>query len=160
MAASALPRQTHGDGRDTWRYALLRYAALLYAFGLMVHTADHLHRGIDVLTWEVLWAGNISTVLGVVVIAMVLGGHRLAPAAATALGLSVAVGISAVHLLPHWSAMSDAFPGSHGAGVTPVSWTVVLIEVAGAAAMGLIGLTICLRQREEPSDDAARAATS
>src|SRR6478735_4454076 len=80
-----------GDQRQTWRYALLRYATLLYAFGLIVHTADHLHRGISVLSLEVLWAGNVSTVLGVAVIALVFAGHRLAPLLAAVTGISIAV---------------------------------------------------------------------
>ena len=52
------------DGR--W----LRYAALLYALGLVLHTADHLRRGTDVVTNQVLWAGNLSTLLGVVTVAL------------------------------------------------------------------------------------------
>ena len=140
-----------GDQRQTWRYALLRYATLLYAFGLIVHTADHLHRGIDVLTWEVLWAGNVSTILGVVVIVLVLAGHRLAPLLAAVTGISIAVGVSAVHLLPHWSAFSDAFPGASGTGVTPVSWTVVLVEIVGALAMGIAGASLLRTNGDEPS---------
>ena len=144
--------QSHpGDQRQTWRYALLRYATLLYAFGLIVHTADHLHRGIDVLTWEVFWAGNVSTVLGVSVIVLVFAGHRLAPLLAAVTGISVAIGVSAVHLLPHWSAMSDAFPGASGTGVTPVSWGVVLIEIVGALAMGIAGASLLRTESEAPA---------
>ena len=135
--------------RETWRYALLRYATLLYALGLIVHTGDHLHRGVDVLTPEVFWAGNISTVLGVAVIALVLVGHPSAPLFATLLGFTVAPGVAAAHLLPHWSAFSDAFPGAHGTGVTAVSWAVVLIEVAGLLAMAFAGLSLLRGERNE-----------
>lgn len=132
-------------------FAVLRLATLLYAAGLVAHTADHLRRGIDVLTWEVFWAGNVSTLLGVVAIALVLMRHRLAPYAAVAIGLPIALGVAAVHLLPHWSALSDAFPGAHGTGVTPLSYTVVLVEILGALAMALSGLqTIATARRAPP----------
>ena len=125
----------------------LRNATLLYAFGLIVHTADHIRRGTGVLTHHVFWAGNLSTALGVITIVLVLARHRLAPAAAAAVGLPVALGVAAVHLLPHWSAFSDAFPGAPAASkVEAVSWAVVLIEIVGAAAMGVIGARIVARR--------------
>jgi hypothetical protein len=125
-------------GDERW----LRYAALFYATGLALHTADHLRRGVDAVTPQVLWLGNISTLLGVTTVVLVLLGHRLGPPFAAFTGLQVAIGVAAVHLLPEWSAFSDAFPGARGTGVTALSWTVVLIEIAGAFAMGVIGLSI------------------
>ncbi len=136
---------THRPDARSWEYAFLRYATLVYALGLLVHTVDHLRRGVDVLTPQVFWAGNVSTLAGVAVIILVLAQHRLAPVVATAFGLPVAVGIVAVHLLPHWSAFSDAFPGSHHTGVGLQSWTVVMIEIAGALALS-VGGALVLRQ--------------
>lgn len=118
----------------------LRSATGLYAAGLALHIADHFRRGIDVVTTEVLWLGNLSTAAGITVIAMVFTRHRLAPTAAALLGFPVAIGVAAVHLLPHWSTLSDAFPGAHGTGVTGMSWAVVLLEIVGASAMGLAGV--------------------
>ena len=129
----------------------LRFAALFYALGLGLHTFDHVRRGLDVLTPEVQWAGNLSTAVGIATVALVLIGNRFGPLAAALTGIPVGVGVAAVHLLPHWSAFSDAFPGSHGAGVTAMSWTVVLIEIVGAIAMGVIGLRIVLERRVSPS---------
>ena len=153
----ATKRRTSAARHETWRYALLRYTTLLYAFGLIVHTGDHVHRGIDVLTPEVFWAGNISTLLGMAVIALVLIGHPSAPLAATLLGFTAAPGVAATHLLPHWSAFSDAFPGAHASGVTSVSWAVVLIEIAGLLAMGVAGLSLL---RAESNDRIAAAAAA
>lgn len=116
----------------------LKIGAALYGAGLLLHLADHFRRGTDVLTGEVNLLGTISTVAGVVVIGLVFTGHRLAPAASIALGFPVAVGVAAVHLLPRWSDFSDAFPGST-TGVNAGSWTVVLIEIAGAFVLGLAG---------------------
>jgi hypothetical protein len=131
-------------GDDT-RY--LRYAALLYALGLALHTADHLRRGLDVLTPEVQWAGNLSTLLGIAAVVLVLMGHRWAPMVAVVTGIPVALGVAAVHLIPHWSAFSDAFPGAQHTGVTALSYSVVLIEIVGALAMGAAGLAIVLERR-------------
>ena len=123
----------------------LRWATALYALGLAAHTADHIRRGTGVISPEVYWAGIVSTTAGVGTIALVAARHRLAPLAAALLGIPVALGVAAVHLLPHWSALSDAFPGAVGTGVTPLSWLVVLVEIAGAFALGVVGLRMLLR---------------
>jgi hypothetical protein len=128
----------------------LKYCALFYALGLALHTADHLRRGLDVVTPQVLWAGNLSTAIGVTVVVFVLLGHRYGPVLAAATGIPVAVGVAAVHLLPKWSALSDTFEGAHNTGVSALSWTVVLMEITGALAMGVVGFMI-VRNRRAPS---------
>jgi hypothetical protein len=105
----------------------------VYAVGFLLHTADHLRRGLEVLTPEVLWAGSISGVMAVAAIALALVGHPLAPLIAVAHGFSQALGVSAVHLLPRWSAFSDSLPDG---GVDTLSWAAVLIEIAAAFAFG------------------------
>ena len=57
----------------------LKYCALFYALGLALHTADHVRRGLDVVTPQVQWAGNLSTALGVAAAVMVIVGHRFGP---------------------------------------------------------------------------------
>jgi hypothetical protein len=117
----------------------LQFGVLLYGAGLVLHLADHIRRGTGVLTGEVNLLGTLSTIAGVITIGLVLTHHRWAPHAAVALGFPVAIGVAAVHLLPRWSDFSDAFPGST-TGVTALSWTVVLIEIAGAFVLGMAGL--------------------
>ena len=46
-----------------------------------------------------------------------------------------------MHLLPTWSAFSDTFVNAHDTGVTAMSWSVVLIEITGAFAMGAVAQT-------------------
>jgi hypothetical protein len=125
----------------------LKYAALFYALGLALHTSDHLRRGLDAVTPQVLWAGNVSTAIGVAVAALVVVGHRSGPLLAAVTGIPVAVGVAAVHLLPKWSAFSDAFVGAHNTGVTAFSWLVVLLEIAGAVAMGVAGWAVLREER-------------
>ena len=118
----------------------LQIAALVYLGGLALHTADHLRRGLDAVTDQVFWAGNVSTVIGLAAVGLVLSGHRLAPMAAVAAGFPIAIGVSAVHLLPEWSAaLSDSFVENT---VSWMSWTVVAIEIIGALATGLVGLRL------------------
>ena len=75
------------------------------------------------MTLHVLWAGNVSTVIGAATVVLVLTRHRLAPAAAVAAGLPVAIGVSAVHLLPAWfGPLSDSFLDG-AKNVTWMSWT-------------------------------------
>ena len=115
----------------------LRWAAVLLAVGLLVHTADHLRRGLDEITTQVFWAGNVSTVLALAAITLVFAGHRRAAQLAVVVGLSQALGVAAVHLLPAWGVLSDSLADG---GVDAISWVAVLAEIAGAAAFGAAGL--------------------
>ena len=126
----------------------LRYAAVIYVIGLAVHTADHVHRGLRAVTGEVFWAGNLSTALGLVMVVLIFMRHRLAPLAATWIALPLAVGVASVHLLPHWGVLSDPFPGGGPNGVTAVSWIAVVTEIAGAAALAVIGIAMMRRMLE------------
>ena len=128
----------------------LKYSALFYALGLAMHTADHLRRGLDVVTVQVQWVGNVSTVVGMTVAVLVIVGYRHGPMLAATTGIPVGIGVAAVHLLPKWSALSDAFVGAHNTGVTALSWTVVLVEIVGATAMGIAGLLVVCEQRAAP----------
>jgi hypothetical protein len=38
----------------------LRIASVVFAVALLVHGADHLRRGTDVLSGEVMWAGTVQ----------------------------------------------------------------------------------------------------
>jgi hypothetical protein len=135
----------------------LRFCALFYALGLALHTVDHVRRGLDAITPQVLWAGNVSTVIGITVVVLVVTGSRYGPLLAAVTGIPIALGVALVHLVPEWSALSDSFVGAHNTGVTALSWTVVLIEIAGALALGVVGLHDVSRERDRT--DAAPQAS-
>jgi hypothetical protein len=126
--------------------APLRAAAVVFAAGLAVHTADHVRRGLDVITAEVLWGGNVLTVLAVIAIAMVFLRHRSAALVCAVVGFTAAVGVSASHLLPHWSALSDSLPDGN---VDAFTWFAVLLEIVGALALGAAGLHALQHDRDE-----------
>jgi hypothetical protein len=121
----------------------LRAAGLLFAAGFVVHNADHARRGLDVITDHVVWGGTFVAMTAAVVLTLVATRHPLAPFAAAAGGLAIAVGVSATHLLPDWGALSDPLPGGE---VDALTWVAVLAEVAGAAVLGVTGLRIVRRQ--------------
>ena len=119
----------------------LRLAAVVFAIALAVHGADHFRRGMDVLTPEVFWLGNAQIVLSIVTLVLVFRGHRWAPAFAIVVGFASAIGCSGAHLLPHWSAFSDAFTGAHHApGVTAFSWFAAGFEIIAGLWLGVAGL--------------------
>ena len=119
---------------------LLRYAAVFYAVAWAVHTADHVRRGLGVETVEVSTLGGVTAIAQLLVVATVFLRWRWAAVAAVAIGFPDAVGIAAVHLLPHWSAFSDAFPGASGTGVTGLSWFAGVLEIVGALVFGMAGV--------------------
>jgi hypothetical protein len=116
---------------------VLRYATAVFAACFLLHNADHLRRGVDVVTPEVLGAGTVAGVLAAIAVTLVFLRHRQAPLVAAAVGFPTAFGVIAAHLLPHWSAFSDALPGGH---VDAFTWAAVIAEVGGAFALGAAGL--------------------
>jgi hypothetical protein len=88
---------------------------------------------------------------------LVITGNRYGPLLAAVTGIPIALGVAVVHLVPKWSALSDSFEGAHSTGVTAMSWTVVLIEIVGALAFGVVGLRDVLRERDR-TEAAQRAS--
>jgi hypothetical protein len=126
---------SHGQ-RELRLHRMLTCAACLFAAALVLHGADHLRRGLAVVTPEVLWGGALLSMAGSIAVVLVLGGHRLAPLIAVAVGFPTAAGVVASHLLPRWSALSDSFLTN---GADLVSWAAVLAEIAAAFALGVAG---------------------
>ncbi len=122
----------------------LRVATAIFAAGFVVHNADHVRRGVSTITAQVLGGGVVVSFLAVVAVALVVMRHRAAPFVAAVVGVATTVAVTASHLLPHWSAFSDAFPGSH---VDGLSWFAVIFEIAGAMALAAAGLN-ALRRRD------------
>jgi hypothetical protein len=112
--------------------------------GSAVHTLDHLRRGQGSVSEGLYWAGNLALVVQVVVITLVLTRHRLAPVAAAAAGIPLAIGFFAAHWLPEWSALSD--PLWEIDSWSWLSYLASTLEIVGALAVGLAGLAV-VRER-------------
>ena len=132
-----------GEGRGD---AALRYAAVLLLVGFLFHNGDHVRRGFDVITPQVMWLGTAGAVLTVAAVTLVLFRHRAAPQVAVVVGITMALGLVAVHLLPHWSVFSDSLPDGN---VDVLTWVAVLAETAGAVALAAAGLYVLWRRRTD-----------
>jgi hypothetical protein len=126
---------------------VLHRAGWAFVAGFMIHNADHMRRGVDAVTDAVLWGGTLVAIIAAVTLTLILTDHHTAPMAAAASGLSIAIGVSASHLLPHWSALSDPLPGGR---VDAFTWFAVLAEVAGALCLGVAGLRAYLATSPQP----------
>lgn len=119
---------------------LLRATALAYAVAIAVHFADHLRRGVDASPKAVVTLGLLALVFQAAAIVAALTRQAYAALLAVAVALPDAVGVVAVHLLPRWSALSDAFPGPDSApGVTAFSWVTAIAEIVTGLAFAYAG---------------------
>lgn len=117
----------------------LRRAAVILGLGFVVHNADHARRGLDVVRDGVVWGGTLAAMLIAAVLVLIWVRDQRAPAIAAVIGLSIAVGVSAVHVLPDWGPLSDSLPDGD---VDALTWIAVFAEISGAALLGFVGLRI------------------
>ena len=119
--------------------ARLLRVGYLFAFGSAIHLVDHLRRGQDSVTEQLYWAGNVGLVVQVAVITLIVTRHRVAPLAAIAAGIPLAVGFTAADWLPEWSSLSDSFVEG---GASGFSYVASLAEIVGAVAIAVVGYLV------------------
>lgn len=125
----------------------LRWTGAVMLVALLVHGTDHARRGLDIVTTQVLSAGAIQFLLGVVAVVLVFRSHRVAPLASIAIGFAGGLGFMAAHLLPQWGTFSDPFTGADVAPrVTALSWGTAAFEIIADFAFGATGVAV-LRRR-------------
>lgn len=122
------------------RLLLLTSAAL---FGMTVlHDLDHIRQGRPLPT--ALTAVGLAGLLGAAIcLVLAIRKHPLTAPAATLIGISSVIGLIAVHIVPHWSVLSDPYPDAQ---VDALSWTNLILLIAAALALGIAGLR-SLRQK-------------
>ena len=125
------------------RMLVLACSALLATIAL--HGADHLlqDRGIGALTTEVKIGGFVNVAIAALAFALAWREHPRAPVVAAVVGAYIAVGVSAAHFAPHWSALSDPYSEL---GLGFASWAAAGAEVVAAAIVAAVGVAV-LRQR-------------
>lgn len=134
----------------------LRVTGAVWAVTILVHAADHVRRGLDASPRVVITLGAAAFVLQGVAIAAALRGDPRAPRLAVAIALPNALGVVAVHLLPHWSFLSDSFP-SNAPGTTGFSWVTALAEVAAGLEFAYAGWLAMTKARPPEGDRASYA---
>jgi hypothetical protein len=158
MTTSAVEpmRSRHRDNEQSPEQRL-RWIAVAFLVAVAAHGADHVRRGLNVVTAQVTWAGSIQFLLAVTTVVLVYRRHPWAPIAAIVIGFSSAIGFTA-HLLPHWSSFSDSFTGSRLApNVTVLSWATALFEIGADIAFGWAGVRVLgTYGRRNPAASASR----
>jgi hypothetical protein len=112
---------------------------------VVLHGVDHVmqDRGVGALATEVRLGGFANAALAVFALVLALREHPRAPEFAAAVGAYLAIGVSAAHFAPHWSAFSDPY-SDLSLGVA--SWAAAAVEVGAAVALAVVGITV-LRMR-------------
>jgi hypothetical protein len=111
-------------------------AAALFLAANVVHTLDHVRTGLDRLPAEVVSAGTLLTIAAVFALVLALRRDPRAAVVCTGVGVAAALGVAAAHLAPHWSALSDPYPGL---GPDALSWVVMLAEIAAGLVLAVAG---------------------
>lgn len=124
------------------------WAAGFFAVALLLHGADHMRRGMDVIPPAVMIGGTLQLIFAAVTIALVFKRNRWAPLAAVGIGFAGAVGFTAAHLLPKWGFFSDSFINAPPwARVTAFSWLTAILEIAANVIFAVIGLVLVRQGR-------------
>ena len=131
-------------------------AAIAFFAANMLHTWDHQRQGTARLTTEIYVGGSVITALGIVTLIFALRRNPQAPLLATVVGFWTALGVTASHILPHWSAFSDPYPDLN---VDALSWVIVLLEIGAALALGVVGVRALRDQRSGMPAPEPRQAT-
>lgn len=118
------------------RFDALTIATIAFVAVNVLHGIDHERQGTARLTPEVFYGGALLTIAAFVTLWLVLRRSPRAPLVAAVVGLAAGFGVTAAHVLPHWSAFSDSYPEL---GVDAFSWAVMLLEVAAGFALGVVG---------------------
>lgn len=122
------------------------------AVALLLHGADHMRRGMNVVPPAVMVGGTLQLILAAVTIVLVFRRNRWAPLAAVGIGYAGAVGFTAAHLLPKWGFFSDSFINAPPwARVTAFSWVTAILEIAANLIFGTIGLVLLKARTAAPS---------
>lgn len=131
-----MDHHTRRGRRDIER--VFRWTTVAFAVALLLHGADHLRRGMDVVPHAVMIGGNIQLLFAAITVVLVFTGRRAAPYFAVGVGLLSAIGFTAAHLLPHWGFFSDSFVNAPAwARVTWFSWLTAIIEIAADLALAI-----------------------
>jgi hypothetical protein len=98
------------------------------------------------LSTEVQTIGALGNIALLIAGVLILRGSAYAPPFAVLIGFGTALGLIAVHLLPHWSAFSDPYTDlSLSAG----SWLSLAFFFGAAVAFGYAGLRELMRRTSD-----------
>jgi hypothetical protein len=127
------------------RIDALTAASIAFALSILAHGADHIRQGTGSLTREVFWGGAALALVNFTTVGLTLRRHPRAPVYCAAVGLWTALAVSASHLAPHWSALSNPY---RDLSLDALSWVAMLSEVV--AGLVLAGVAVAAVRRGAP----------
>jgi len=117
----------------------LLVANIAFVAAVALHTSDHLRqtRGVGAVPPAVLAGGTLIVIMAVTTLVLTLRRHRAAALAATVVGFATAIGVTASHVLPTWSILSDSYLEL---ALDGYSWAAALAEILAGAVLGFVAL--------------------
>ena len=120
----------------------------------LVHDLDHVRRG-NYSPVPVRSLGFVALAGGILAVVLVLRRIRFAVPFAAFYGFASGIGFFAVHVLPHWGAISDPLTTYH---VDALTWLIVALTMAVDLMLGIVAARELTGSRR-PRDLRAPAAT-
>lgn len=131
---------SHRD-RSSWARPLVLAAGGVLALTVL-HDLDHLRQGRDLpLALDLIGGAATLGAVGIFLWSARRANENVARVAEV-FGFTTAVGLVVVHVLPHWSLISDPYDES---GVDALSWLSLMAFIAGGIILGVVA------HRHEPS---------
>jgi len=128
------------------RLDALSKASIALVVTMLIHGADHQRQGTDLLSTEVMVGGFVLFILAFSALYMTLTHNRHAALYCAIVGFYTALGVTASHVLPHWSAFSNSY--TNDISVDALSWAAMLSEVIAAFVLGVVAVR---ELRREPA---------
>jgi ABC-type uncharacterized transport system permease subunit len=119
------------------QHCRLAIAALAFLVANLLHGADHIRQELAGVDIEVFIGGGLLTAAAVAIVIATWRRHPRAPLLATVVGLAAAILVAASHIPPHWSVLSDSY--TNDIHPDAASWAVMLLEIAAALLLALVG---------------------
>ena len=134
-APPSSPPSLHDRRTESARSAVILYAAIVLFALQVVHALDHAIGHPPDAIGQV--PGLFGFITNAAVIYLAWREDALAPLAAAAVGFFSAAALIAIHLAPHWGALSDPYSKLD---LPAISWAIVLVSIAWSLFLGVLGL--------------------
>lgn len=127
----------------------LALAALVALAASLIHNLDHILNQQDGAWPPVGIAGASAYIATGGTLWLALRNDPLAPLAGLFTGLATAIGFTAIHLAPHWSALSDPYST---ANVNWLSYAIVYLSIAAGLALAAVAASELFARRTRPAE--------
>lgn len=114
----------------------LKVPALAFIATWLLHTADHIRRGLETTSEGVTWAGTVAAILAAIALTLIFTRHVSAAFVSAAVFPALAFGVAATHLAPEWGYFSE--PLLFDSQTDAWAAIAAVPEIAAAAWLGAV----------------------